>query len=67
LEGHLQQMIAFWHSTSAIDDVTTFAQLSLSFEHIVVPGNGEGYFPHSQLKTPVRPAKLAKYWPTSDF
>ena len=60
-------MIAFWHSTSAIDDVTTFAQLSLSFEHVVVPGNDEGYFPHSRLKTPVRPAKLANYWPTIDF
>jgi hypothetical protein len=60
-------MIAFWHSTSVIDDVTTFAQLSLSFERVVVPGNDEGYFSHSRLKTPVRPAKLGKYWPTIDF
>jgi hypothetical protein len=60
-------MIAFWHSTPAIDDVTTFAQLSLSFKDVVVPGNDERYFPDSLLKTPVRPAELAKYWPTIDF
>jgi hypothetical protein len=44
-------MKIFWHSSSLIFDVSTYARLALCFEDIVVPDDDPGlYFPHSDLK-----------------